>query len=207
MATQQRLGGVTPKGERAARGILDAAIDVIADHGPAGASLRRIAERADVDKRVLRYYFADRDGLLAAVADRIGERLLSEAERALADIVDPGEGFEIGFRVLWGTVTASPRLHAAYVHLVAASISDEALRERVIAVRDRYDALIQERARAAEANGYVWTMDRAAMSALVLAGLQGLTLDYLQRGETPQLAEALREYRAWLAGLAAPPGA
>ena len=36
------------------------------------------------------------------------------------------------------------------------------------------------------------------MSALVLAGLQGLTIEDLQRDETEQLELALTEYRSWL---------
>ena len=50
----------------------------------------------------------------------------------------------------------------------------------------------------------MWTMPKAAMSALVLAGLQGLTIEYLQRGKTERLELALAEYRAWLQTLATP---
>ena len=201
MNDARRLGGVTEKGEQVATAILDGAIETIADVGVADASLQRIADRAGVDKRVLRYYFGDREGLFAAVVGRVGDRLLAETEEALVDIVDPDVGFAVGFRVLWGTVLASPHLHGAYYELVAASITDPSLRRHVVAVRDRYDRMIQERARAAEAEGFVWNMSIEAMSALVIAGLQGLTLDYLQRGETKQLKAALREYQEWLKGL------
>lgn len=202
MAEQRRRGGATEKGQQVATGILDAAIEVLAEHGTAGASLQRIADRAGVDKRVLGYYFGDRDAVLAAVAGRIGDRLLADSEAALADVVDPDVGFAIGFRLMWETVVAQPRLHAAHLALLAASISDPGLRDAVVAVRDRYDHLIQERATTAEAHGWVWVMDKATMSQLVIAGLQGLTLDYLQRGDTPQLRDALATYQAQLQVLA-----
>jgi len=192
----------TRKGEKVAEGILDAAIETIADVGCAGASMQRIADRGGVDKRVLAYYFGDRDGLFAAVADRVGDRLLGAAEEALADIVDPDVGFRIGFGLLWDDVVAQPRLHAAHLALVAASITDEALRPAVARIRERYDHLIVERATVAEGVGYVWSMDKATMSEMVLAGLHGLTLDYLQRGETPQLRAALAVYQQSLQGLA-----
>jgi hypothetical protein len=48
-------------------------------------------------------------------------------------------------------------------------------------------------------------MPKETMSAMVLATLQGLTLDYLQRGYTPQLEGALETYRSWLEGLAESP--
>lgn len=204
---ERQLGGVTAKGEQVALGILDAAIETIADHGAGGASMQRIADRAGVDKSVLRYYFGDRDGVFSAVTNRIGDRLVGDLETALADITDPGIGFEVGFEVLWGAVVANPRLHGAYLELVAASIGDDSLRAHVVAVRDRYDHVIQERATFAEAEGFVWRMPKETMSALVLATLQGLTMDYLQRGETPQLADALAEFRVWMQGLAAQRGA
>ena len=50
--------------------------------------------------------------------------------------------------------------------------------------------------------GYVWALDKGTMSEMVLAGLHGLTLDYLQRGETPQLRAALEVYQQSLQGLA-----
>ena len=201
MASAQRPSR-TPKGERVATAILDAAIETIADEGCTGASLQRIADRAAVDKRVLRYYFGDRDGVLAAVVDRVGDRMLGAAEEALADVVDPDRGFALGFGVLWDTVVASPRLHRTYFDLVTTALSDPELNARVVEIRERFSRLIEERAVAAEAHGWVWTMDRAAMNGLVIAGLQGLTLDYLQRGPTPQLEVALRAYAEWLQGLA-----
>jgi len=202
MAAPERRHARTAKGERVAAGILDAAIETIAQHGCAGASMQRIADAADVDKRVLAYYFDDRDGLLAAVTERVGDRLLGAAETALADIVDPDVGFRVGFSLLWEDVVAHPRLHAAHLALVAQSITDDALRPHVVAVRERYDHLIQERATVAESVGYRWLMDKATMSEMVLAGLHGLTLDFLQRGETPQLAAALQMYQDSLQGLA-----
>lgn len=198
-------GGVTSKGERVAQSILDAAIETIADVGCSGASLQRIADRAGVDKRVLGYYFGGRDEVLAAVTARVGERLLGEAEAAISEIVHPVEGFALGFAVLWRSVVEHPRLHAAYLALVAASISDPALAPHVAAVRERYDHLVQERAQVAESLGYVWPMGRETMSAMVLALLQGLTLDYLQRGDTPQLRDALAAYQEWMQGLAIRP--
>ncbi len=195
----------TAKGERVATGILDAAVETIADVGVTGASLQVIADRAQVDKRVLGYYFGDRDAVFAAVVDRVGDRLLGEAEQALSTIVHPEEGFALGFTLLWRSVIEQPRLHAAHLALVAASISDPALQPGVAAIAARYDHLVQERAQIAESIGYVWPMGRETMSAMVLAMLQGLTLDYLQRGDTPQLQAALSAYREWMQGLATRP--
>jgi AcrR family transcriptional regulator len=202
---QQRSGSLTPKGKRVASGILDAAIEVIADRGVGGASLALVADEAGVDKGLIRYYFGDRDGLIEATVERIGERLLSAAEEALSTIVDPEVGFDRGFDLLWANVTASPRLYAAYLEVTAAAVSNRELRVHVAKVRDRYDRLVLERAAVAEAHGYEWLIPKETMTQLVLAALEGLALDYLRRGgRADHFDDAVATYRRWLGLLARP---
>jgi AcrR family transcriptional regulator len=202
---QQRSGSLTPKGERVASGILDAAIEVIAERGAGGASLALVADEAGVDKGLIRYYFGDRDGLIEATVERIGERLLFAAEEALSTIVDPEIGFDRGFDLLWANVTASPRLYAAYLELTAAAVSNRELRVQVAKVRDRYDRLVLERAAVAEENGYEWLIPKETMTQLVLAALEGLALDYLRRGgRADHFDDAVATYRRWLGMLARP---
>ena len=50
--------------------ILLAARDEFARHGLAGARVERIAERADVNKRLLYYYFSNKDDLFLAVLEQ-----------------------------------------------------------------------------------------------------------------------------------------
>lgn len=65
----------------------EAAIEHMADHllatGMAGASLRPLAAAAGTSDRMLLYYFADRDELLAAVLERIAARLIAMLDGAL----------------------------------------------------------------------------------------------------------------------------
>lgn len=75
-------------GDSGTRGaILDAALTLFSERGYDGASLRAIAQVADIDPALIRYYFGDKEALfIATVADRttIPERLAG----ALAG--DPG---------------------------------------------------------------------------------------------------------------------
>ena len=57
--------------------ILDAAAPVFAEHGFAGASTRTLAAAAGVNIATLAYHFGDKEGLYAAVVDRIYEQLLA----------------------------------------------------------------------------------------------------------------------------------
>ena len=62
--------------------ILGAAVQEFARYGLGGARVDRIAERASANKRMLYYYFGDKDGLfLAALEDRYAH--IRNAERSL----------------------------------------------------------------------------------------------------------------------------
>jgi AcrR family transcriptional regulator len=61
-----------PRGRDADRSrdaILAAARDEFAEHGLGGARVERIAERADVNKRLIYYYFENKDSLFSAVLE------------------------------------------------------------------------------------------------------------------------------------------
>jgi AcrR family transcriptional regulator len=68
--------------ERTRARILDAATHEFARYGLGGARVDRIAERAGANKRMLYYYFGDKDGLfLAALEERYAH--IRNAERSL----------------------------------------------------------------------------------------------------------------------------
>jgi AcrR family transcriptional regulator len=62
-----------PIGDRDARRaeILKAAISVIADEGYAGASLRKVAQRAGCTTGAVTYYFANKETLVAAIVESL----------------------------------------------------------------------------------------------------------------------------------------
>jgi AcrR family transcriptional regulator len=68
--------------ERSQSAILLAARDEFAEHGLGGARMDRIAERAGLNKRLIYYYFADKDALFQAVLEQ-AYRHIREKERAL----------------------------------------------------------------------------------------------------------------------------
>jgi len=57
--------------DRTRRAILDAATDEFVAKGFAGASVNEIAERANVNKRMLYHYFGKKDELYVAVLERV----------------------------------------------------------------------------------------------------------------------------------------
>ncbi|AXK33019.1 TetR family transcriptional regulator [Streptomyces armeniacus] len=72
--------------------LIDAAIRVVARHGIAGVSHRRVAAEADVPLGSTTYHFASRDDLLVAALGQISDEWLAAVERWV-DGVDPDVPF------------------------------------------------------------------------------------------------------------------
>lgn len=68
--------------DRSRLAILRAARDEFAEHGLGGARIDHIAKRAGLNKRLIYYYFKDKDQLFAAVLEQTYDDI-REAERAL----------------------------------------------------------------------------------------------------------------------------
>lgn len=87
-----------PKGQRDAEktkaAILSAAVEEFARYGLGGARVDRIAARAGANKRMLYYYYRDKENLfLAALEDRYAD--IRNAERALnLDDLDPRDALK-----------------------------------------------------------------------------------------------------------------
>jgi DNA-binding transcriptional regulator YbjK len=70
--------------------ILDAALDVIAEHGLHRASHRLIAQAAGVSPGSLTYYYAGIDDIYARAFQRLTEQMSSRYEESMARADDPG---------------------------------------------------------------------------------------------------------------------
>lgn len=84
------------------RALLDAALDAIAEGGPAALSLRALARRLGVSHAAPAHHFADKAGLLTAVAAE-GYRLLGAALRAADERA--GSYLELGVAYVHFAVT------------------------------------------------------------------------------------------------------
>jgi AcrR family transcriptional regulator len=80
--TDPRTDSRTRDAERSREAILAAACDEFAAHGLGGARVERIAERAALDKRLIYYYFKNKDALFSAVLEQAYLHI-REAERQL----------------------------------------------------------------------------------------------------------------------------
>src|ERR1700675_1548635 len=94
--------------ERTRQRILDAATEEFARHGLGGARVDRIATRAGANKRMLYYYFGDKDGLfLAALEDRYAHTRSAERELELEHL-EPVRALERLVKFTWNYFLEHP---------------------------------------------------------------------------------------------------
>ncbi|HEX6388092.1 MAG TPA: TetR/AcrR family transcriptional regulator [Solirubrobacteraceae bacterium] len=176
--------------------IIEAALRALRTHGYAATSLARIAEEAGTSKRMVLHYFASREELFEAVVRRVCRRILRQVEQAIAEQEDPAVGLDEGLDQLWDEILADPGLHAVFFGLLAESVTDPTLRATIHVVRAEYRELISRVIAASRPADAPLTPDEAESAAtLVLATVVGLTIDFLERGDTPALRRAFADFK------------
>ena len=106
MAVLRKVNGRRP--ERTRLSILSSATEEFARYGLGGARVDRIARRAGANKRMLYYYFGDKDGLfLASLEDRYAHIRSAERELALEHL-DPREAVKRLVHFTWSYFLEHP---------------------------------------------------------------------------------------------------
>lgn len=176
--------------------IVEAALRALRAHGYAATSLARIAEEAGTSKRMVLHYFSSREELFEAVVRRVCRRILRQVEQAIAEQEDPAVGLDDGLDQLWEEIVGDPGLHAVFFGLLAESVTDDTLRATIHVVRAEYRELIARVIAASRPADAQLTEEEAESAAtLVLATVVGLTIDFLERGDTPAVRRAFVDFK------------
>jgi AcrR family transcriptional regulator len=188
----------TAKGTRRAEAVLEATIRCLGAHGYAGTSLQRVAEEAGVQKRMVLYYFESRERLIAAAFRQLADGLLDELERR----IEAPEAPEDPDRLLDSLIDAvlahlgDRPLIAAYLGLVAEAATDPVLEETLAAIRRRVAELGDSAADRLEQGGRRLSMQRELLILAATVCANGLGIELLQHGRTPELDRAIAFARA-----------
>lgn len=199
-------GELTRKGERRALEILDAALRCLARDGYSATSIQRVADEAGLHKRVVLYYYGSREGLFDHVVRHLGGRLFDDLEEALFGLEEPDDIVERGYETLWNAITTDHALLVAWFGLRAEAITNTALESTAGYISERLRALVSTLIDNVLSQGRTLLIGRGSLEVLILAGLQGLILEYLERGETRELNEAIGDFQKWLKTVSRPPG-
>lgn len=109
MATRARIRNAVGRDPEATQqAILAAATHEFARHGLDGARVDRIAARANVNKRMLYYYFGQKEALFLAVLEGAYRRIREEEHRLDLDRVEPTEAIRRLIAFTWDYYIANP---------------------------------------------------------------------------------------------------
>lgn len=106
--------------DRSQSTILAAARDEFAEHGLGGARVDRIAERAGLNKRLIYYYFEDKERLFQAVLEQAYRDIRSEEAKLQLAELDPATAVRRLVEFTWDYFLAHPEfltlLNSANLH-------------------------------------------------------------------------------------------
>ncbi|MBA3477463.1 MAG: TetR family transcriptional regulator, partial [Lautropia sp.] len=105
-AARDRTTSRDPEATREA--ILTAATDEFAAFGLGGARVDRIAERAGINKRMLYYYFGQKEDLFLAVLERSYEKIRGEEQNLNLTQVEPTEAIRRLIAFTWNYYIENP---------------------------------------------------------------------------------------------------
>jgi AcrR family transcriptional regulator len=175
---QNRPGpGRPPSGAR--ERILEAGLDVLKEEGYAGLTTAKVAARSGENKALIGYHFGSKQGLVAAVGRELAESITAEvlggldATETVEDVV---RGVMDG---LWRILERDDRLARLYFDLAAVSVVEPEVRGVMQEMKSGWRKVVGDLLDGSE-----------AASVYVIAGLEGLALERLDRGETPALRKA-----------------
>lgn len=156
--------------------ILDAVQSVIVRDGVRGASMRQVAQEADVSLGLLSYHFEGKDSLILAAFDRATTTLLEASVDAAALVEDPDEKVRAYLRGSYSDEFLDGDYLRLRVSLWAVSLTDTDLAKIDAAYYDDYAAALHTLIAAARPNLSSSEVGERSFDAIALGN--GLWLDW-----------------------------
>jgi len=185
--------------------ILAAGLEVLKSEGYAGLTTAKVAARSGQNKALIGYHFGSKDGLVQAVGREVGHSITAEVVQDLgrpAAVEDLVRGVLDG---LWRVMDGDERLARLYFDLAAVSVVEPEVRAVMQEIKAGFREVLMELLSATEDGPDRRRAEAAAV--YVIAGVEGLALERLDRGETAALRRAREMFvgsaRAALSGAVA----
>jgi AcrR family transcriptional regulator len=168
--------------------ILDAAIEVLKADGYAGLTIAKVAARAGESKPLVAYHYGSKQGLVGAAGRSIAELITNE----VLDAVDGATTVEAVIRGVDAGVERvledDERIARIYFDLAAVSVVEPEIRRTIAEVNEQWREVLVRLL--AEASDGLTPANARVLTVMVIAGLQGMTLERIERGATPERKRA-----------------
>jgi AcrR family transcriptional regulator len=161
--------------------MLEAALAVLKEDGFAGLTNAKVATRAAENKALISYHFGSKQGLVREVAQTVAAQITSEVLDAIGEAKDIGA---IAGRLADGLAAIprrDPGLARLYFDLAGWSAVEPEVKAIMAEMKEGFQATLSEMLPVADAG---------AAAIYMMACVEGLILEQLERGETPELERA-----------------
>lgn len=168
--------------------ILEAAIEVLKSDGYAGLTMAKVAARAGESKPLVAYHYGSKQGLVEAVGRSIAEMITD----AVLDAIDGATTIEAVIRGVDAGIEKvlddDERVARLYFDLAAVSVVEPEVRGTIAEVNEQWrEVLVRLLTEASDG----LTQARArVLTVMVISGMQGMTLERIERGATPERKRA-----------------
>lgn len=162
-----------PEGQLREEQLLAIATELFARKGYDGTSLRDIAEAAGITKAALYYWFPEKEQLFERVVAGRMAALVERVTAAVAQGSDPVDRIHRFMRVCAEQIDADRTAWVASSSTFWSNFN-EAQRQAVVPLRDRFERLLRECVREAIEAGRLRAADPAIATRLLLSGLNML---------------------------------
>lgn len=167
--------------------LLDGSLNYLLEHGAAGMSLRPLASAVGTSARLLVYHFGSKDGLLAAVMERVSARLQASFSELSAA---PRRGRKVSpLQAFWSRMTRDdtlPYLRLLFEVQILAIQDPERYAHYLEGISTDWLDLIEE--------SLPPSRDRRALATLCIAVIDGLLLEVMSTGDTRRTTRALKRF-------------
>jgi TetR/AcrR family transcriptional regulator, transcriptional repressor of bet genes len=184
-------------GSRARRGrpstgarerILEAAIEVLKSDGYAGLTIAKVAARAGESKPLVAYHYGSKQGLVQAagrsIAEMITDEVLAEVDGATT-VEAVIRGVDTGVE---GVLDDDERVARLYFDLAAVSVVQPEVRRTIAEVNEQWREVLVRLL--TEADDGLPAGRARVLTVMVIAGMQGMTLERIERGATRERKRA-----------------
>jgi AcrR family transcriptional regulator len=168
--------------------ILEAAIEVLKSDGYAGLTIAKVAARADESKPLVAYHFGSKQGLVQAAGRSIAEMITNE----VLDAVDGAGTVEAVVRGVDAGVERvldqDERVARLYFDLAAVSVVEPEVRQTIAEVNEQWREVLVRLL--TEASDGLPPARARVLTVMVISAMQGMTLERIERGATPERKRA-----------------
>lgn len=166
--------------------VLDAGRETLLAEGFAGLTYAKVAALAGENKSLISYYFGSKQGLVAAVAELIGNEITTQILREIQKAKSAPELVEGLMSGVWNVMDEDRRVARLYFDLSAVSVVDAEVRVALTEVKARWREVL---------GGYlrelsVPSRSIEAVATFLVAGAEGLAIEKLEVQDSDRIGAA-----------------